>query len=163
MFRPCIAYHVQAARTAGACDRSIALAIETAVSGRTSATATMDEWAEHCQGTRPDIDADFRAQKSLIAELTAIATAVAVNSVADLENHLTAARDIGAPPEQIHVAIEIARKIKRVAEEEIEVITRRIGEDARLAAAVAEPGCCGSSQANRPEATAGAQPGCGCR
>ncbi len=159
--RPCTAYHAKAARTAGACDRSIALAIETAVSGRTSATAIMDEWAEHCQGARPHIDADFRAQKRLIAELTAIATAVAVNSVPDLENHLAAARDIGAPPEQIHIAIEIARKIKRVAEEKVEVITRGIGGDAPSAAAVAGP--CGSIQASRPAATAGAQPGCGCR
>lgn len=161
--RPCTAYHVKAARTAGACDRSIALAIETAVSGRTSATATMDEWAEHCQGARPDIDADFRAQQRFIAELTAIATAVAVNSVPDLENHITAARDIGAPPEQIHVAIEIARKIKRVAEEKIDAILQKREEDTPSAAVGAGAGCCGSTPASRPDVPAGSRPNCGCR
>jgi AhpD family alkylhydroperoxidase len=161
--QPCTAYHIKAARTAGACDRSIALAIETAVSGRKSATTAMDEWAELCQGARPEIEGEFRAQKRLIAELTSVATAVAVNSVPDLQKHLTTARDIGARPEQIQVAIEIARKIKRVAEEKIAAITDRMGEDAPSVAAAAEPGCCGSSQVDPPEVTAGAQPGCGCR
>ncbi len=161
--QPCTAYHLKAARAAGACDRSIALAVETAVSGRKSATTAMDEWAERCQGARPEIESEFRAQKRLIAELTSVATAVAVNSVPDLQKHLTAVRDMGARPEQIQVAIEIARKIKRVAEEKIEAITDRIGEQATSVAAVTGPGCCASSQVDRPEVTAGAQPGCGCR
>jgi AhpD family alkylhydroperoxidase len=61
--QPCTAYHVKAARTAGACDRSIALAVETALAGRKSATVAMDERAERCQGARPEIDAEFWAQK----------------------------------------------------------------------------------------------------
>ncbi len=32
----------------------------------------MDEWAERCQGAKPEIDPEFRAQKHLIAELTSI-------------------------------------------------------------------------------------------
>lgn len=123
----------------------------------------MDEWAGRCQGARPEVDAEFRAQKRLIAELTYIATAMAVNSVPDLQKHLTAARDIGARPEQIHIAIEIARKIKPVAEEKIEAITNRMGEDVQSAAAVAGPGCCGSTEVDGPEVTAGAQSGCDCR
>ncbi len=131
------------------------------MSGRKNATITMYGWAEHCQGPRPDIEAEFRTQKGLTAELTAVATAVAANSAPNLETQLAAAGDIGALPEQIHFAIEIARKIKRVAEDKIEVITRRIGEDTTSAAALA--GLSGLIQRNRPEATAGAQPGCGCR
>ncbi len=160
--RPCTAYHVKAARSAGACDRSIALAIETAVAGRKSATAAMDGWAEQCQGARPDIDDEFRTQKQMIAELTSVATAVAVNSVPDLQKHLTAARGQGVRAEQIHIAIEIARKIKRIAEEKIEAILQKPGGDAPLAAAMGQ-GCCGSSQASRAEVTAEARPNCGCR
>lgn len=154
---------MKAARTAGACDRSIALAVETALAGRKSATVAMDEWAERCQGVRPEIDAEFRAQKRLITELTSIAAAVAVNSVPDLQKHFTAAQGIGARVGQIHVAIEIARKIKRTAEEKIDTITDRIEKDAQPAAATVGPGCCGSRQANLPEVTAGARPDCGCR
>ncbi len=161
--QPCTEYHVRGARADGACDRSIALAIETAISGRKSATTTMEEWAEHWQGAKPEIGAEFRAQKRLMAELTSVATAAAVNSVPDLQKHLAAAREIGARPQQIHIAIEIARKIKRVAEEKIEAITCGIGEAAQSATAVAAPGCCGSSDANRLEVTAGVKAGCGCR
>ncbi len=161
--RPCTAYHVKAARGAGACDRSIGLAIETALAGRNSATAAMDGWAEQCQGNRPEIDDEFRAQKRLLAELTSVATAVAVNSVPDLQKHLTAARNQGARAEQIQIAIEIARKIKRTAEEKIEAVLLKTGEEAPLAAALAGPGCCGPSEASRPEVTAGARPDCGCR
>lgn len=160
--QPCTSYHVKAARTAGACDRSIALAVETALTGRTTATIDMGEWAARCQGTRPEIDAEFRAQKLLIAELTSIATSVAVNSVPNFQKHLTAARDAGARLDQIRVAIGIARKIKRVAEEKIDAIAAKLEEDAQTAASTVGLGCCGSSQADRPEVTAGTRAGCSC-
>lgn len=161
--QPCTAYHVKAARTAGACDRSIALAIETALTGRTTATIGMGEWAARCQGAKPEIDAEFRAQKLVIAELTSVATAVAVNSVPDLQQHLDAARGAGARAEQIRAAIEIARKIKRVAEEKIGAITDRIEEDALSATASGGSGCCGSSEANRREILESVPTNCGCR
>ncbi len=160
--QPCTAYHVKAARAAGACDRSIALAADTALTGRTSATIGMSEWAARCQGAKPEIDAEFRAQKVLIAELTSIATAVAVNSVPDLQKHLDAARDAGARVEQIRVAIEIARKIKRVAEEKVGAITDGIEKDAQ-AIMTGGPGCCGSKEEERSEVAAGARTDCGCR
>ena len=160
--QPCTAYHVKAARAAGACDRSIALAVETALTGRTSATIGMSEWAARCQGAKPEIDTEFRSQKLLIVELTAIATAVAVNSVPDLQKHLEAARDAGARVEQIRVAIEIARKIKRVAEEKVGAITDRIEKDAQ-ATTTGGPGCCSANEEQRPVVAAGARTDCGCR
>ena len=90
-------------------DRSIALAVETALTGRATATIGMSEWAAGCPGAKPEIDAEFRAQKLVIAELTSIATAVAVNSVPDLQKHLDAARDAGARMEQIRVARDCAQ------------------------------------------------------
>ena len=57
---------------------------------------------------------------------------------------------------------EIARKIKRVAEEKIGAITDRIEKDEQPAAATGGPGCCGSSETNRPVVTAGARADCGC-
>jgi AhpD family alkylhydroperoxidase len=115
-----------------------------------------------CQGATPDIDDEFRAQKVLIAELTSIATAVAVNSVPDLQKHLDAARDAGARVEQIRIAIEIARKIKRVAEEKVGAITDRIEKDAQ-ATTTGGPGCCVSNEEEQPVVAADARTDCGCR
>jgi AhpD family alkylhydroperoxidase len=151
--QPCTTYHVKAANAAGACDRGIALAIETAIAGRNRATEIMDEWAKRCQGSQPELDAEFRAQKRPISELTAVATAVAVNSVPDLKTHLAAAKESGASDEQIRSAIEIARQIKRVAGEKIEAAITRS----------AETGCCGSAPAQDREAPAEGRTGCGCR
>ena len=162
--RPCTAYHVKSARAAGDCERSILLAVQTALTGRTSATGGMREWAEQCQGPMPVVDPEFRASKRLVTELMSVATAVAVNSAPDLERHLAAAQESGATVGQIRAAIGIARQIQRVAHEKIEAITNRLetgvppnAPDARAAA------CCGSVQAIGSEVSPGTIPGCGCR
>jgi AhpD family alkylhydroperoxidase len=161
--QPCTAHHVKAARAAGACDRSVSLAVETALAGRNSATSALDEWAQRCQGARPEIDAEFRAQKRLIAELTAIATAVAVNSTPDLQRHLTAALEGGAKPDQIQAAIEIARRVKRTAEEKIEAVTSNLAGSVQPATtALAGTGCCGADPADS-EVAVGTRTDCGCR
>jgi len=161
--QPCTAHHVKAARAAGACDRSVSLAVETALAGRNGATSAMDEWAQRCQGARPEIDAEFRAQKRLIAVLTSIATAVAVNSVPDLQRHLTAAMERGVRPDQIQAAIEIARRVKRTAEEKIEAVTSNLAVRVQPATpAPAGTGCCGADPA-ASEVAAGARTDCGCR
>jgi alkylhydroperoxidase/carboxymuconolactone decarboxylase family protein YurZ len=116
--QPCTAYLVKAARIAGACERGVSLAVETALAVRENATRVMDEWAGQCQGGRPQLDAGFRAEKRPIAELAAVAAAAAVNSVPDMRAHLDAARESGATPEQIRAAIAIAGKVKTTAERE---------------------------------------------
>lgn len=148
--QPCTEYHVKTARTAGACDRSVTLAVETALAVRESATRTMDEWAEKCQGVRPQLDSAFRVEKRLVAELTAVAAAFAVNSVPDLRAHVQAACACGATPEQIRIAIAIAGMIKKVAEEKLASLLGELsGDAASCCAAPAQPaGCgCGSSRA----------------
>jgi AhpD family alkylhydroperoxidase len=161
---PCTAYHVKAARGAGACDRSVALAVATALAGRNGATRIMGEWAERCQGSQPELDAEFLDQKRLITYLTSIATAVAVNSAPDLQRHLAAAGESGARLEQIQSAIEIARQVKRTAEDKIEAITSRLAADAQPATARSTgSGCCGADPVDKPQATAGMRTDCGCR
>ena len=162
--RPCTAHHLKSVRTAGACERSVRLAVETALTGRASATAAMAEWAEHCQGSRPEVDPEFRASKRLATELMSIATAVAVNSVPDLERHLAAAGESGATTEQIRSAIGIARQIQRVAQEKIEAITNRLEEQlSSIAATFETTGCCGPERTAVPEAAGKATSGCGCK
>ncbi len=162
--RPCTAYHVKSARAAGACERSILLAVQTALTGRTSATSGMKEWAEQSQGPRPEVDRVFSASKRLITELMSVATAVTANSAPDLERHLAAAQESGATVEQIRAAIGIARQIQRVAQEKIEAITNRLDTGVpSQAAGPRETGCCGSAPTEGPEVAIGTHPGCGCR
>ena len=161
--RPCTTYQVKAARAAGACNRSVSLAIETAVAGRNSATASIHEWAERCQGDKPEIDAEFRTEKRLIVELASIAVAVAVNSAPGFERHLTAAREGGARPEQIQCAIDIARRIQRTAEEKLAASTGYPGGDAQPAATTGpQSKCCGTDHVGEPEVAAGTRSDCGC-
>lgn len=142
--QPCTEHHVKNARAAGACDRSLTLAVETALAVRESATRSMDEWAGQCQGARPPLDSGFRAEKRRIAELTAVAAAFAVNSVPDLRARLEAAREFGATPEQIQFTIAMAGKIKRVAEEKLAALIGELSGDAgNCCAAPAKPAACG--------------------
>ena len=120
--QPCTDYHVKAARAAGACDRGLALVVEAALAVRASATRNMDEWAGQCQGTRPQLDTEFRERYRLATALTGVAAAFAVNSVPDLKVRLQEARQFGATPEQIRVAIAIAGSIKRIAEEKLSAV-----------------------------------------
>jgi AhpD family alkylhydroperoxidase len=142
--QPCTEYHVKAARSAGVCDRSLTLAVETALAVRQSATRTMDEWAGECQGARPQLDDGFRAEKRLIAELTAVAAAFAVNSVGDLRARLQSAGECGATAEQIRSAIVMAGAIKKVAGEKVAAfLTEQFGEAASCGAAPVQPVGCG--------------------
>ncbi len=149
--QPCTAHHTKGVREAGACERSLTLAVETALAVRASATKVMDDWAAECQGARQAPDGEFIAQKRMVAELGAVAAAVAVNSVPDLKAHLESAAEAGARPEQIRAAIAIANSIKKVAEQKT---ADALGE----AAKPPEP-CC----APKPQApVAGSATGCGC-
>lgn len=149
--QPCTEHHIKAARAAGACERGVWLAVETALTVRERATRTMDQWAAQCQGDRPPLDAEFRAERRLIAALASVAAAVAVNSVPDLKAQLDAARQSGATPEQIHAAIAISSAVKRTAEEKLAAASPE-------QSGAAEP-CCAPAPARAAEPAAG----CGCR
>jgi AhpD family alkylhydroperoxidase len=145
--QPCTEHHIKVARAAGACERSVWLAVETALAVRESATRAMDRWAGQCQGDRPPLDAEFRAEKRRIAALASVAAAAAVNSVPDFQAQLEAACQSGATPDQIRAAFVISNVIKRTAEQ-------------KLAAAILEQSCAAElCCASAPEPAAG----CGCR
>jgi cell pole-organizing protein PopZ len=101
--------------------------IETAIEVRNNATRAMETWARRCQGAKPEVDAEFRAQKRLITELASVTAAVCVNSVAELTIHLAAAQALGASEEQIRSAIAIAHRIKKVAEEKLAAVENEAG------------------------------------
>ncbi len=138
--QPCTEFQVKAARAAGACDRGIQLAVETALAVRQAATRSMDRWSERCQGARPELDADFRAQLRVLSELVSVASAICVQSVPDLILHLSEARQAGASADQIRLAVGIAKSVRNAAMEQIEAILS--GEDERLTSAASAGGGC---------------------
>lgn len=145
--RPCTEHHVNSAHKAGACDRSIALAIETALRVRESATRAIANWDERCQNVRPELSAEFREQKRAMTALAALAASAAVNSVPDIEEQLETARQAGATPEQIRAALAIAASIQTTAREKA---AEALAGGGRAGApccerAAAQPSSCGCS------------------
>jgi AhpD family alkylhydroperoxidase len=138
--QPCTEFQVKAARAAGACDRGIQVAVEAALGLRQAATRSMDRWSERCQGARVELDARFRAETRVLAELVSVASAICVQSVPDLILHLAEARQSGATAGQIRAAAAIAKSVRNAAMEQIEAALA--GEDESLAsAAEASAGC----------------------
>jgi len=142
--QPCTEFQVKAARETGACDRGIQLAVETALAVRHAATRSMDRWSERCQGARPELDAAFRAETRVLAELVSVSAAVCVQSVPDLILHVSQARQSGATAEQIRAAVGIAKSIRNAAMEQIEAALA--GEDDHLTSAAGAGGSCGPGQ-----------------
>ena len=147
--QPCTEFHVKAARESGACEEGIQFAVEAALAVRQAATRGIDRWSERCQGARPELDAAFRANKQLLAELISVASAICVQSVPDLVLHLAEARRLGAPPETLRATVGIAKSVHNAAMEQIEAVLA--GENANFACTPNGDTLCGPAQA------------CGCR
>lgn len=113
--QPCTAKYIEAARTAGACERSIRLAVETAIEERQRATHAMAEWAQQVQGRIPPLDASFRVEKQKNTALIAAVAAHTVHSTATLDGNLSNALKQGWTPTQVEEALDVARAIARVA------------------------------------------------
>ena len=133
--RPCTAYHVRAARTAGADKEEIRQAVNDALDVRRSATASMARLAEKLLGDAPELDATNCSQKSLIGELVSVSAALAVNCVANLETHMTAAWQLGATVRQIQTALDIASSVKSMAGKKAEAAIAKLAEESQACAA----------------------------
>ncbi|MGJ5818600.1 carboxymuconolactone decarboxylase family protein [Paludibaculum fermentans] len=147
--QPCTEFQVRAAREAGACGQGIHFAVEAALAVRLAATRGIDRWSERCQGARPELDAAFRANKQLLAELIAVASAICVQSVPDLVLHMAEAGRLGATPEMLRATVGIARSVHNAAIEQIEAVLA--GDNAVFTSAPNGETPCGPAQ------------GCGCR
>jgi AhpD family alkylhydroperoxidase len=147
--QPCTEFQVKAARESGACEQGIQFAVAAALAARQAATRGIDRWSERCQGARPELDAAFRADKRLLAELISVASAICVQSVPDLVLHLAEASRLGATPEMLRAAVGIARSVHNAAMEQIEAVLA--GENANFACTPNGDTLCGPAQA------------CGCR
>ncbi len=156
--RPCTQRYVKAAREAGACERGIRLAIETALAARDSATLSISRWSESLQNGVPPLDEVFRAERERIVELVASGAALVQRSVEDLEQHVSAARQRGASERQITAALAIGRAVSARASAEVEAAVR--GQ--HLAAGDSETSPCCSDGPSPARPGAPGQSGCGC-
>ena len=132
--RPCTAYHVRAARVAGADKEEIRQAVNDALDVRRSATASMARLAEKQLGDAPESDATNGSEKTLIGELVSVGVALAVNCVTDLETHLMAAWQLGATVRQIQTVLDIARAVKSMAGEKAEAAIAKMAEENKVCA-----------------------------
>lgn len=113
--QPCTAKYIETARTAGACERSIRLAVETAIEERQRATKAMAEWAQQVQGHIPPLDASFRVEKQKNTALIAAVAAHTVHSTATLDANLSNVLKQGWTPTQVEQALDVARAVAKAA------------------------------------------------
>ncbi len=125
--RPCTRTLIRAARAAGACERSIKLAIETGLYAGSSATRTMSAWAESEQGGAPDLDTAFRAEKERITALILAGASLAANSTELLGRYVGEAEALDWSKAQIDAALAAAHTVSRTAATKIEAAAHRMG------------------------------------
>jgi alkylhydroperoxidase/carboxymuconolactone decarboxylase family protein YurZ len=125
--RPCTRTLIRAARTAGACERGMRLAIETGLYAGTCATREMATWAEAEQGAAPELDAAFRAEKEKLTALVLGGAALAANSTELLGRYLGEAEALDWSKEEIEAALAAAYTAARTAATKIESAAARLG------------------------------------
>jgi AhpD family alkylhydroperoxidase len=154
--KPCTAYHLKAARAAGASDEEIRQAVAHALEMRRSATEIMARLADKLLGSAPEIGASSPAEKSLTDVLISAGAAFAVNCGTNLESHLNAARQMGATDYQMQITLTIARAVKNMADQKVEAAAAKVAP---------EGACCavdGKRQHDGDQQQAQGSPACSC-
>ena len=148
--KPCTAYHLKAARAAGASDEEIRQAVHHALDVRHSATEIMARLADKFLGSAPGPGTSRLAEKSLTAELVSAGAALAVNCGTSLEAHLNAARQSGATDYQVQTILTIARAMKNMAGQKVEAIAAKVAPESEC------------NQQNDGDQPAPGSPACSC-
>ncbi|MDR3438628.1 carboxymuconolactone decarboxylase family protein [Telmatospirillum sp.] len=107
--RPCTTYHLGAARKAGAGEPALEKAIAAAVCVRTSATEGM---RRHALGLEGDHEGCGCGAADLWEELASLGASIAVSCTRNIDKHLTAARGLGATPEDLKAVFASVESIR---------------------------------------------------
>ena len=107
--RPCTAYHLAAARRAGAADPAIQTAVASAVCVRSSATEGMRRQALEL-GPQPD--GCGCSAKTAWEELAALGASLAVNCTENIDKHLAAARALGVAQNDVDEVLALVESIR---------------------------------------------------
>jgi|GEM_PF-2386661 len=125
--QPCTTRLIRSARAAGACERSIRLAIESGRSASTSAIEAMALWAEREQGQAPVLDETFRLEKEKLVALIEAGATFAAHSTATLDSQLLNAQAYDWTNVQIAEALSVASTVARTAADKVEAAAARVG------------------------------------
>ncbi len=140
--RPCLERTVQLARGAGACERSIRLAIETALDARARQLEALADWAETVQGGKPEADESFRSERARLVSLIACGAALNLRDAQSLPTWLANAVETGSNARMIASALAIARSVAETATNIAEEAISKL-----VSSSNAEPvACCGAPQ-----------------
>ena len=153
--KPCTAYHLKAARAAGASDEEIHQAVHHALGVRHSATEIMARLADKFLGSAPGSGTNSPAEKSLTDDLVSAGAALAVNCGTSLEAYLNAARQMGATDYQVQTTLTIARAVKNMAGQKAEAIAAKVAPEGE---------CCAVDRNNQNDGAqqASGSPACSC-
>jgi AhpD family alkylhydroperoxidase len=125
----CTTYHFKAARSVGASEQEIRQAVNDALCVRNNATKIMAGLAEKQFGNAAHTDTLCASDKPLIGHLVSTGAAFALNCIANLETHVTAAQIQGATCDQIQTTLAIARMVKNMAGKQIDAVVAKAGEE----------------------------------
>jgi AhpD family alkylhydroperoxidase len=83
-----------------------------------------------------------------LTELIALGAATAANCAACLEHHVSRARDLGLPADEIEAALDVGRRVRQGAATAVDRVAAHLGVSASgptasVATARAARGCCG--------------------
>jgi AhpD family alkylhydroperoxidase len=117
--RPCTAYHIEAARKAGAADEAIRRAVDTALYVRETGAEIMASWADELL-TGNGLKISDSHQEQGMYTLVAIAAAHATNCETQMEMYLKLARSFDVQEAQITEVLRIARMVKSEAGKKVE-------------------------------------------
>jgi len=145
--QPCTRKLIGAARSAGACERSIRLAIETGLAARTSATEAMARWADAEQAQSPILDETFRSEKAKLLALISAGATYAANSTATLDAQIENAMVQGWTDVQISEAFAVGSAVAKTAANKVEAAATQLG----LSPTQLDSSCCSDQQ--MPEVT----------
>ncbi len=120
--QPCTTHHFEAARKAGATETEIRGAVDDALSVRRNSTKVMANLAEELLGSASGADAACCDGEAVIHELVSATAALALNCATGLENHLRAAKRLGASDRVIQSALGVARVVRKVAGQKAEAV-----------------------------------------
>ena len=132
--KPCTAYHLKAARAAGATDEEIRQAVHDALDVRQSATEIMARLVSKLLGNTPESGASSPAEKSLTDVLVSSGAALAVNCSTSLEAQLNVAQQMGATDYQVQLTLTIARAVKNMAGQKVEAVAAKVAPEGKCSA-----------------------------
>lgn len=127
--RPCLDYHLKAARKARASDKEIRQAMDDAIVLQRKTADIMEDYAMSLMGEDRVCDDRDGGRTTRMRELVCIGAAYAINTTPLLEWHLDAAHTLGVSDAEIESVVRLAMFIKDKADVHVQRLAGVAGEE----------------------------------